>query len=76
MLAQMIGDFKQQANVAAAIVGADEGGVLERKVGVVVAGQDDDAIFLAGELGDDVVHRKGTGGGFHVELILLDLRAF
>ena len=41
-----------------------------------MAGEDDDAVFFAGELGDDVVHREGAGGGLHVELILLDLRAF
>ena len=63
MGAELGGDFQHESDVGAAIVGADEAGVAQGIVGVVMTGEDDDAVFFAGEFGDDVVHREGAGGG-------------
>ena len=43
-------------SISRAAVGADEGRVLQREIGVVVPGEDNDAILLAWKLGDYVVH--------------------
>ena len=62
---QLIGNLQQHPAGGSAIVGTDVGGVTERIIRVVVAGDDDDAIFRTGEFADDVVNRylpSGVGG--------------
>ena len=54
---QLIGNLQQHRAGGSAIVGTDVGRVAEWIIRVVVAGDDDDAIFGTGEFGDDVVNR-------------------
>src|SRR5882672_12822584 len=68
--AQMLGEFQKQSRGGSAIVGSDEGGLAERVVGVVVAGDDDDAIFLAGKLRDNVSSRKASFGTLDCESVV------
>src|SRR5713101_2959799 len=66
--AQLVGVFEQDGGGRAAIVRAYVSGIAQRVVGVVVAEDDDDAIFCAGKFGDDVAdwelpfHRVGDKG--------------
>jgi hypothetical protein len=53
--AEFAGDLQHQSHIGAAVVGADEGRVLQWEIGVVVPGEDNDAILLAWKLGDYVV---------------------
>ena len=74
--AELVGEFEQDGGGRAAVVGADETGVAQRVIGVVVAEDGDDAIFFAGKLRDDVAdgelpfHRVGGKG------VVFDLIAF
>ena len=56
-------DLDEQGGGGGAVVGSVEVDVAEGVVGLVVSGEDDDAVFFAGEADDVVVHRLETGGG-------------
>ena len=69
MGAEVLAERDEQGGGAGAVVGADEGDVLERVVGFVVGDEDDDAVLLAGEFDDVVAHRLRAGGGVGGELV-------
>src|ERR1700736_821571 len=63
---QLIREFEEQRAGGAAVIGSHEACVAKRIIRVVVAGDDDDAVFRAGKLGHDVVDGKlafGSVGG-------------
>ena len=66
LAAQVVGVFEEDGGGRPAVVGADESHIAQRVVGVVVAHDDDDAVFFAGKFGDDVVDGElafhGVGG--------------
>ena len=76
MGAEVLANFDEQGRGAGAVVGPDEGDVLEGVVGLVVVGEDDDPVLLdwigAGELDDQVVHRLQAGGGGGGEAVDLE----
>src|SRR6202140_666780 len=79
LAAQLIGKFEQQSAGGTSVVGAHVGRMAQRIVRIVVTGNDDDAVFCARMLGDDVVHRKlafwSVGGeGVVLDLISLQVR--
>ena len=76
LAAQLVGEFEQDGGGRAAVVGAYVAGVAQRIVGVVVAGDDDDAVARAGKLGDDVAHGKLAFGRVGGEGIVFDLVVF
>ncbi len=65
--AEVLADLDEQGGGAGAVVGADEGDVLEGVVGFVVGGEDDDAVpfgwVRAGEVDDVVADGLEAGGG-------------
>ena len=66
MGAEVLAELDEQSGGAGAVVGADEVDVLERVVGFVVAGENDDAVFFAGVADDVVAHGRAdrsVGGG-------------
>jgi hypothetical protein len=69
MGAEVGSDLDEQGGGAGSVVGADEGDVAERVVGLVVGGEDDDAVFFAGEADDVVAHGLRAGGGVGGELV-------
>ena len=76
--AQLVGEFQQDGGGRAAVVGADEPGVAQWIDGVVVAEDDDDAVFGAGKFRDDVADGKfslhGVGGkGIVFNLVALEM---
>ena len=78
--AQLVGDGHQQAGGCRAVVGADEVDVAQRVVGLVVGGEDDDAVFFAGEAHDEVAQGDradgGVGGeGVFFKLVVLEMGA-
>ncbi len=87
MLAKDVADLDQQGRGGGAVVGSVELDVAQRIVRLVVGGEDDDAVFLAGIFDDVVVHRLETGrraggkgvgfeislGGFDGEVLLDEL---
>src|ERR1700733_10141932 len=64
--AQLIGEFEEDRGGRAAVVSAKVSDIAQRVVGVVVAEDDDDAVFSAGKFGNDVAYGKlpfhGVGG--------------
>ena len=73
--AEDVADLDQQRGGGGAVVGPVELDVAQRVVGLVVAGEDDDAVFFAGVPDDVVAHRLEAGGsaggegvGFEVAL--------
>ena len=75
MDAEDVADLDEEGGGGGSVVGSVELDVAQRIVGLVVAGEDDDAVFLAGEFDDVVAHRLETGGsaggegvGFEVAL--------
>ena len=62
MRAEDIADLDQQRAGGGAVVGSVELDVAQRVVGLVVAGEDDDAVFFAGIFDDEVAHRLQAGG--------------
>src|SRR2546427_4044939 len=56
--AKLIGELEKQRGRGATVVCADVSGFAQGIIRVVVAGDDDNSIARAGELGDDVPHRK------------------
>src|ERR1017187_7420159 len=82
-LAQLVGEFEQDGGGRSAIVGAYVSGIAQRVVGVVVAEDDDDAVFCAGKFGDDIAYRElpfwGVGGKsiiFHLHLFAFQVIVF
>ena len=59
--------------MAGAVVGSDEVDVAERVVGLVVGGEDDDAVLFAGEADDVVAHRLEAGGSVGGEAVGLEV---
>ena len=75
MGAEDVADFDEQRGGGGSVVGSVELDVAQRVVGLVVAGEDDDAVFFAGVSDDVVAHGLETGGsaggegvGFEVAL--------
>ncbi len=71
--AQLVGQFEQDGSGRAAVVGADVAGVAQRIVGVVVAGDDDDAFARAGKFGDYISYGKLAFGSVGGEGVVFDL---
>src|SRR5208283_3005989 len=74
--AQLVGEFEQDGGGRAAVVGAYVSGIAQRIVGVVVAHDDDDAVFGAGKFRDDVADGELPFYGVGGEGIVFDLIAF
>src|ERR1039458_6579411 len=72
LAAELIGEFQQERAGRAAIVGADIGCVAQRVVGVVMTGDDDDAVFGPGKLADDVMDGKLAFGSVGSERVVFD----
>ena len=66
----MVGDLDQQPGCRCAIVRADKAGVFEPVICLVVAGEDDDAVLLAGKFHDEIVQRLRAGGSVDDEGVL------
>src|ERR1035437_4732205 len=66
MGAEVLAERDEQCGGAGSIVGADEVDVAKPVVGLVVGGEDDHSVFLAGEAGDVVAHSLRAGGGLAV----------
>ncbi len=60
--AEYVADLDEEGCGGGAVVGSVEVDVAERVVGLVVAGEDDDAVAFAGIFDDEVVHRLEAGG--------------
>jgi len=56
-------DLDEQSSGGGAVVGSVEVDVAEGVVGLVVSGENDDAVFFAGESDDVIAHRLEAGGG-------------
>ena len=67
--AEVGADLHEQGRGAGAVVGADEVDVAQGVVGLVVGGEDDDAVTLSRVADDVVAHRLRAGGGVGGELI-------
>src|SRR5258706_2427598 len=72
----MVGILQQDCGGRTAIVGADEPGVAQWINRVVVAENDDDAIFCARKFRDDVADRELPFYGVGGKSVLFDLIAF
>src|SRR5260221_11382671 len=72
----MVGILQQDCGGRTAIVGADEPGVAQWINRVVVAENDDDAIFCARKFRDDVADRELPFYGVGGKGVLFDLIAF
>ena len=78
MAAQVIGDFEQQPGCRGTVICADEGRIAERIVRLVVRGQHDDPVLLAGKTDDEVGHllwARGRGGdeGVGLQIVVREL---
>src|SRR6266852_3812097 len=73
---QLVGVFEQDSSGRTAIVGADEPGVAQWINRVVVAEDDDDAIFCAGKFRDNVADRELPFHRVSGEGVVFDLIAF
>ena len=73
MGAEVSAELDQQSGGAGAVVGSEEGDVAQRVVGLVVAGEDDDAVFFAGILDDVVAHGLDAGRGAGGEVVGLEV---
>ncbi len=71
--AKVVADLDEQSCSGGTVVGSDEADVLERVVGLVVAGQDDDAVLLARIAHDEVAHGEQAGGGAGGEAVDLEV---
>src|SRR5882762_2118172 len=90
MRAEDVADLDEQGRCGGAVVGSVELDVAQRVVGLVVAGENDDAVFFAGIFDDVVAHRLETGrsaggedvgfevapGGFGGEVLLDEILGF
>src|ERR1700733_6093418 len=74
--AQLIGEFEEDRGGRAAVVSAKVSDIAQRVVGVVVAEDDDDAVFSAGKFGNDVAYGKLPFHGVGGEGVVFDLVAF
>ena len=69
MFTQVLPEGDQQGRGAGTIVGTDKICVAQVVIGFVVRGKHDDAVALARELDDEVVHRLRAGGGVREEAV-------
>ncbi len=70
---KVVADLNEQGGGGRTVVGSDEVDVFEPVVGLVVAGQDDDAILLSGEAHDVVAHGQQADGGAGGEAVCLEV---
>src|SRR5580698_2361047 len=74
--AQLIGKFEQDGGRRSAVVGADVSDIAQWVVGVVMAHDDDDAVFGAGKFRNDVADGEFSFDGIRGEGVVFYLVTF